>query len=65
MHSPSKCQCGAKIPYLKLIPVFGYLVARGRCSACEAKIPRSHLVEETVAFVLGWIASAAALSSLY
>ncbi len=39
-------ECRAPIPYLFLIPVVGYVVLRGRCANCDAKIPiRYPLVE--------------------
>lgn len=37
--SRSKCQtCGQSINPLLMVPVFGYLLARGKCGKCKAKI---------------------------
>ena len=36
---PSSCRtCGGKIPGLYLIPVFGYLISKGKCFNCKEKI---------------------------
>jgi len=66
----SQCPaCGHPITALQNIPVISYLVLRGRCSACQAKIsPRYPLVEIltaalTVAAVLRFGATPVALSA--
>jgi len=37
---PSRCNaCATRIRWLHLIPVVGYVLARGRCPACAARVP--------------------------
>ncbi len=68
---PSQCPaCGHRIGPLENIPILSYLVLRGRCSACAARIsPRYPLVEGlaallTLAVVLRFGPTWAALAAL-
>ena len=50
-------QCGHKITAWENIPVISYLMLRGRCSACHARIsPRYPAVEALTALISGFIA---------
>ncbi|MGA9049431.1 MAG: prepilin peptidase [Dehalococcoidia bacterium] len=55
---PSHCfQCGRALKSKDLVPVFSYIILKGRCRYCGAGIPlRSMLVELTTGllFVLAW-----------
>jgi leader peptidase (prepilin peptidase)/N-methyltransferase len=57
---PSRCpQCGASIRWYQNIPIVSYLVLRGRCAGCRARIsPRYPLVEALTGllFLLVWMA---------
>ena len=46
-------QCGHKITALENIPVLSYLVLRGRCSECKAKISPRYPIVELLAGVTG------------
>lgn len=47
LFSRSVCQmCGEKIKPLYLVPLFGYLLLRGRCSSCSGRISLSYPVSE-------------------
>lgn len=49
--------CGAGWRWQELLPVWGYLQRRGRCSACEARLPwRTLLLPIVTALVFGWLA---------
>jgi leader peptidase (prepilin peptidase)/N-methyltransferase len=56
---PSRCpQCGASIRWYQNIPIVSYLVLRGRCAGCRARIsPRYPLVEALTGllFLLVWM----------
>ncbi|HET9663333.1 MAG TPA: A24 family peptidase, partial [Burkholderiales bacterium] len=67
----SRCpSCGHAITALENIPVVSYLVLRGQCSTCKARIsPRYPVVEMLAALLSGYVAwrfgfSAAALGAL-
>ncbi|WP_211096070.1 prepilin peptidase [Vibrio aestuarianus] len=37
---PSYCEsCGCKIKYYYLIPIFGFVLSKGKCVSCNKKIP--------------------------
>lgn len=68
---PSRCNaCATRIHWLYLIPVLGYLLARGRCAACGARVPPVYPALELLGgagacaalawFGLGWAGAAAA-----
>ena len=39
LFTSSNCQvCGSKIPFIYLIPVFGYLITQGKCFHCKNRI---------------------------
>ncbi len=52
-HARSICpKCGALIPFYLNIPIFGYLLLRGRAACCGAKLSRQYpLVELLMAIV--------------
>lgn len=53
----SSCDgCGAPIRAHQLVPVLSYLIQRGRCTACGARIARSHIVIELCAAGVGVLA---------
>ena len=58
VRPPSFCEaCGHKLSVLDLIPVVSYLVLRGRCRYCGAKIPYTVLLVELATgllFALFW-----------
>jgi|WetSurMetagenome_2_1015567.scaffolds.fasta_scaffold201806_1 leader peptidase (prepilin peptidase) / N-methyltransferase len=44
---PSHCDgCGKRLSNIELIPVFSYIVLRGRCRSCQTKIPLRVLLVE-------------------
>lgn len=52
--------CGRTLGPVDLIPLFGYLIRRGRCATCGAAIDRRHLLIELAAAAIGAIAFALA-----
>lgn len=53
LYPPSHCSdCGYKIPPWKNVPVLSYLLLRGKCSKCGAKIHWHHLLVEVVTPIL-------------
>lgn len=43
----SRCdRCGRTLSWFELIPVFSWLLLRGRCRTCDARIPTRHLIGE-------------------
>lgn len=52
---PSRCPaCGTRLTWRENIPVFGWLLLRGKCRFCKASIsPEYPLVEATVAVLFG------------
>ena len=44
--------CGKPIPFSQNIPIISYIVLKGRCKACGAKIHWHHLVVEIITPVL-------------
>lgn len=54
----SRCpHCGHAISALENIPVLSYLLLRGRCRACKARIsPRYLLIELVCGILSGWLA---------
>ncbi len=50
---PSSCpNCNKKLGFVELIPLFGYLILRGRCKHCQVKISlRYPLIELTVGLI--------------
>ena len=58
VRPPSSCEaCGHKLSLLDLVPIISYLVLRGRCRYCRAKIPYNVLLVELATgglFVLFW-----------
>lgn len=55
----SQCDsCSAVLRPWQLVPIVSYLVLRGRCAACDAKIGRDALVIELIAAMIGALALA-------
>lgn len=49
IRPPSSCpQCGKQIKFYENIPVISYLVLRGKCGSCEAKISPVYPLVETL-----------------
>ena len=49
----SRCaHCKRTLTWRELIPLFSYLVQRGKCSECSCSIPRYHLASEVLTGVL-------------
>lgn len=57
-YPPSACPaCNHRIRWYENIPVISYLVLRGKCSACQAKIPLNHFLLEVfcgIAAAIEW-----------
>lgn len=54
---PSRCDgCGARIRWRHLLPVVGWLLARGRCPDCAQRISPLHPLLEGIGG-LGWVAA--------
>ena len=54
---PSSCpRCGVRIRAYDIVPIFSYLVLRGRCRHCGARIPLRYLTVEFTAGVLSLFA---------
>lgn len=54
VHPPSYCpECGHRLSPVELIPIMSYLVQRGRCRRCNARIPARYFLLELGAGVLG------------
>lgn len=48
INTPSHClACGRRIRWYELVPVLSYLLLRGRCRTCKARIPWQDFVVET------------------
>lgn len=49
VRPPSSCpQCGKKIRIYENIPLLSFLILRGKCSECQAKIPLTYLMVEVL-----------------
>ena len=48
-------KCGQQLPALALIPVFGFILLKGKCHICGRKIPLFHFVMEIIPACLGWL----------
>lgn len=56
----SSCDgCGATLRASELVPIVSFLIARGRCRACGARIDPRHLGMELAAAMVGGVALAA------
>lgn len=63
-HGRSACDsCGARLGMGELVPVLSYLVQRGRCRHCSARIAPSHWLTEmaglAIGLAAGWVAPGA------
>jgi prepilin signal peptidase PulO-like enzyme (type II secretory pathway) len=51
--TPSHCEeCGVRIEPLHLVPVIGYIIARGRCTSCLKRINPLYPVSEIISGVM-------------
>jgi len=49
----SKCLCGEKnLSFIELVPLFSYLIHKGRCSTCMRKIPLRYFFVELISLLL-------------
>ena len=49
LFARSKCiSCKKNIPFIDLIPVFGYLLRKGKCGNCNYKIPSIYFLTELI-----------------
>ena len=49
LFARSKCvSCEKNIPFIDLIPVFGYILRKGKCSNCNYKIPSIYFFTELI-----------------
>lgn len=47
LNKRSYCDsCDKQLPFTHILPIFGYMITRGRCSHCQTKIPLSYLLYE-------------------
>lgn len=52
----SKCDaCGHELGVLDLVPIVSYVVFRGRCRYCKARLDRRYLVAEAIGALGGWL----------
>jgi len=59
----SSCpRCGEQLRPRDVLPIVGFVLLRGRCRGCSARIPRRHLVGE-LAMAAFWAAAAALLGA--
>jgi leader peptidase (prepilin peptidase)/N-methyltransferase len=59
MNGRSRCDaCGHIVPAWRLVPVWSFLAAGGRCGACRAVIDRRHFVMEIACALIGGAALA-------
>ncbi|WP_370337727.1 A24 family peptidase [Parvularcula marina] len=55
---PSHCpSCKTRLRPVELIPILGYLFARGRCRHCETPIPRFYPIVESLGLLAGLISA--------
>lgn len=47
--------CGHKLSFVDLIPVFGYLINKGHCKYCGAEIPKKCLRNEIIGGIISVI----------
>lgn len=53
LQARSRCLCGRKLGPVELLPIAGYLLARGQARCCGVKIPRWYLHAELFGAGLG------------
>lgn len=54
VHPGSRCPaCGHAIPWYRNLPVLTWLLQRGRCAWCDARIPAFYVLVEVLGTVLG------------
>ncbi|MBB5699738.1 prepilin peptidase [Sphingomonas yantingensis] len=57
----SRCDaCGVELRARELVPLLSFLIQRGRCRHCGARIGRSHVVIEALGLAIGIVAGAVA-----
>lgn len=56
-HGRSECDnCHRTLTPVELIPILGFLIRRGRCATCHARIDPTHLIVELLAALIGAVA---------
>jgi len=61
LQGRSECDsCGKTLGADELVPVASFLLQRGKCRSCGARIPRGHLIVELIALGIGLAAGFAA-----
>jgi leader peptidase (prepilin peptidase)/N-methyltransferase len=54
-HPPSHCpQCGTRIAWYDNVPIFSYLLLRGKCRHCGAKFSMRYLIVELIGGLLAF-----------
>jgi hypothetical protein len=53
----SHCACGRQLKAVEIIPIFGWLLCRGKARCCGARVPRSFLITELLAGLMGGLAA--------
>lgn len=53
----SRCACGRQLQAVEIVPIFGWLLCRGRARCCGVRVPRSFLIAELLAGVVGGAAA--------
>ncbi|OIQ53420.1 prepilin peptidase [Neomoorella thermoacetica] len=63
----SKCEnCGRVLSWWELLPVLGFILARGRCRRCGREIPRRYpLAEALLGLISAWLLAANHFSLAY
>lgn len=53
VYPPSHCpKCKHRLKWFELIPIFSYIIQRGKCRKCKTSIPISYLLMELVTGIL-------------
>jgi leader peptidase (prepilin peptidase)/N-methyltransferase len=56
LRPPSSCpHCGKQIKFYENIPIFSYLVLRGKCGSCQAKISPVYPMVEALTALCFWL----------
>ncbi|MFI3307208.1 MAG: prepilin peptidase [Mycoplasmatota bacterium] len=53
VYPPSRCDnCNHRLTFIELIPIFSYLIQKGKCKKCGVKITSIHLIFEIMVGIL-------------
>ena len=56
VYPNSSCpECNAKIKWFDNLPIFSWLLLRGKCRACKSKISFSYPIIELITGLLAWL----------